>query len=264
MSEFGPDSIMWRVNRERVVLLSGAAAAVLQVAHPQVARGVAAHSNFQEDGMGRLRRTLDSVYAVAFGTREEAEAVRRQVATAHARVKGAGYSAFDPDAQLWVLATLIMGSVTMFRRFVGELSGQDLEKFLQEQKCFAGYFGLPPEKIPSDWSDFESYWEKMLHGDFLGSDPACARVAHAVLTPAKPRWMVPLHSLFAALTAELITPALAHRLQLPVSRIRKPVWRMLDIFLPRLLPLLPSRARFAPAYLAARADARPPSPDSGI
>ena len=70
---FSPDSMMWKINREQVVLLGGASAAVLQVAHPQVAMGVAAHSKFRSDSTGRLRRTLDSVYTVAFGTAEEVE-----------------------------------------------------------------------------------------------------------------------------------------------------------------------------------------------
>jgi uncharacterized protein (DUF2236 family) len=31
---FAPDSMMWQINRERVVLLAGPAAAVLQAAYP--------------------------------------------------------------------------------------------------------------------------------------------------------------------------------------------------------------------------------------
>ena len=80
---FGPDSMMWRINRERIALLAGPAAAVLQVAHPQVAMGVAAHSKFRTDSIGRLNRTLEAVYSVAFGTSEEVERVRDGVA--HAR-----------------------------------------------------------------------------------------------------------------------------------------------------------------------------------
>jgi uncharacterized protein (DUF2236 family) len=82
---FGPDSMMWRINREQVVLLAGPAAAVLQVAHPQVAMGVAAHSKFRTDSIGRLNRTLEAVYFVAFGTSEEVERVRDGVARAHPR-----------------------------------------------------------------------------------------------------------------------------------------------------------------------------------
>ncbi len=119
---FGLESMMWRINREQVVLLAGPAAAVLQVAHPQVAMGVAAHSKFRTDSIGRLHRTLEAVYSVAFGTSDEVEHVRDGLARAHRSVRGEGYFAFDQDAQLWVLATLIMGSVNIYRRFVGKLT----------------------------------------------------------------------------------------------------------------------------------------------
>ena len=85
---FSPDSMMWRINRERVVLLGGASAALLQVAHPQVAMGVAAHSRFHSDSIGRLRRTLDAVYTVAFGNAGEVGRVRAAVARAHGPVQG--------------------------------------------------------------------------------------------------------------------------------------------------------------------------------
>ncbi|MCX7869729.1 MAG: DUF2236 domain-containing protein, partial [Terrimicrobiaceae bacterium] len=118
MSLFGSGSAMWLVNRERLVLLGGPAAAVLQVAHPTVAMGVVRHSAFRSDALGRLRRTLDAVYAVAFGGEQQLLAVRRGVEEAHRRVRGPGYSAFDPAAQLWVLATLTHASASLFERFV--------------------------------------------------------------------------------------------------------------------------------------------------
>ena len=46
---YGPDSMMWRINREAVLLGAGPAALLLQVAHPMVAEGVAHHSTFEED-----------------------------------------------------------------------------------------------------------------------------------------------------------------------------------------------------------------------
>lgn len=85
---FPPDSAMWRLNREHFVLLGGSSAAILQAAHPMVAMGVAAHSKFRDDGLGRLRRTLEAVYVIAFGTKEEVEQVTRNVRAAHARVEG--------------------------------------------------------------------------------------------------------------------------------------------------------------------------------
>jgi len=55
---YGPHSVMWRINREAVLLGAGPAALLLQVAHPLIALGVARHSDFRTDPFGRLRRTL--------------------------------------------------------------------------------------------------------------------------------------------------------------------------------------------------------------
>jgi uncharacterized protein (DUF2236 family) len=244
---FGDGSMMWRINRERVVLLAGPAAAVMQVAHPQVARGVAAHSRFREDAGGRLIRTLDAVYAVAFGTREEVAEVRKRVAAAHAKVRGDTYSAFDPDAQLWVMATLIQGSVSMFRRFIGELSAEQLDDFLRENRVFGEVFGIPPARLPATWSSFESYWQEMTTGDLLGSDPLCAEVARGVVRPSGPWWLKTASPVIEELAAGLIGDALVDRLGLR-RRAAGVIWPCLDTMFPVLAPLTPSCLRFCGAY----------------
>ena len=63
----GPDSVMWRISRERVVALGGLSAVLLQLAHPLVAAGVAEHSSFQEDPVRRLKLTLE--HAAGHGIR---------------------------------------------------------------------------------------------------------------------------------------------------------------------------------------------------
>lgn len=247
---FGPDSVTWRVNRERVVLLGGPAAAVLQVAHPVVARGVAAHSRFRDDAVGRLSRTLEAVYTVAFGTCEEVDRVRVEVGRAHGRVRGDGYSAFDPGAQLWVLATLINGSVSLFERYVGQLSLDDKNRLIEENRVFGGVFGLDPKLIWGRWEDFEEYWHGMLHGDLLGSDALCAEVAGGVLQPCKPFLLASLSPVLRSLAREWIPETLIDRLQ--IGRGLPGTWAVLDRVVPALLPHLPSALRFAPHYLLAQ------------
>jgi uncharacterized protein (DUF2236 family) len=244
---FGDGSMMWRINRERVVLLAGPAAAVMQVAHPQVARGVAAHSRFREDAGGRLMRTLDAVYAVAFGTREEIADVRKRVAAAHAKVRGDAYSAFDPDAQLWVMATLIQGSISMFRRFIGDLSAEQLDGFLNENRAFGEVFGLPPGCLPATWPDFESYWNEMTTGNLLGSDPLCGEVARAVVRPDGPWWLKIASPVIEELAAGWMGEALVERLGLQ-RRSAGVLWPCLDALVPALAPLTPSCLRFCRAY----------------
>jgi uncharacterized protein (DUF2236 family) len=247
----GPSSVIWQIDRERIVLLAGPAAAVLQVAHPVVARGVAAHSRFREDSSGRLARTLEAVYTVTFGTPDEVEQVRRGVARAHAAVRGEGYSAFDPEAQLWVLATLIMGSIKMFERFVAPLEPSQRETFLQENAFFGQVFGVEPGQLPATWTDFENYWQEMMNGPILGSLPLCGEVARAVIRPDAPATMRWLSPVFRAMTLELLPAPLSERLGLGSSRLQRPLWKTLDALVPRLLPILPARLRFAPHYLRA-------------
>src|SRR2546422_6489442 len=54
---FGPESVVWRVNREAVALLGGGRALLLQIAHPLVAAAVAAHSRPPAQPLVRLPRT---------------------------------------------------------------------------------------------------------------------------------------------------------------------------------------------------------------
>lgn len=70
---------MWRIGRERALLAGGAAALLLQLAHPLVAAGVAEHSDFTADPLHRLRATLDATITIAFGDRAQAAAAAGRV-----------------------------------------------------------------------------------------------------------------------------------------------------------------------------------------
>ena len=69
---FSPETVFWRVSREPALLLAGMRALLLQIAHPKVAQGVADHSRYREDPLGRGIRTFTAVYSLVFGRREEA------------------------------------------------------------------------------------------------------------------------------------------------------------------------------------------------
>ena len=92
--------------------IGGGCAILLQLAQPSVGRGVAEHSDFATRPYDRLINTLTYVTAVACGGDADIRAVHRSIGQAHARVHGEAtdalpaYSAFDPDLQLWVTATL--------------------------------------------------------------------------------------------------------------------------------------------------------------
>src|ERR671935_2647144 len=127
---FGPGSLTWRVNGESVLLLGGGRALVLQVAHPKVAAGVAEFSDYREDPWGRLYRTLDTTLKIVFGDAPTSRAASESLRRVHERVRGVDdrgepYRALDPELLLWVHATLIDTSLTVYERYVAPLTARE-------------------------------------------------------------------------------------------------------------------------------------------
>jgi len=167
---------MWRLNREAVLLGAGPTALLLQLAHPLVAEGVAAHSDFETDPAGRLRRTLRTTLALVFGDGRAAEEAVRRLDRVHATVRGTvadpdarrvaeRYHALDPALLLWVQATLIWTSVQAYERWVGPLTPADRAAFWAEARLVGERLGIPPERSPADWTAFEAYVAGMLGPD---------------------------------------------------------------------------------------------------
>lgn len=250
----GKNPTLWRITREHVLLLGGPAAAILQIAHPAVALGVANHSDFRADTLGRLRRTLDAVYTITFSPRAEVEAMAERVRTAHQRVRGETpqrYSAFAPDAQMWVLATLIQMSVEMFERFIGPLESAERGEFFQGMRGFGTWFGLPEGYGPQDWESFSSYYQSMVAGDLLCSLPVSTELAHHIVYPRRPLTLRPLWPLASFAAREFLPSPVREKLGLPRTTFSRLAAVSLDRALPRLLPGLPPQVRFAPQYVRA-------------
>jgi uncharacterized protein (DUF2236 family) len=184
---YGPDSMMWKINREAVLLGAGPAALLLQIAHPAVARGVADHSNFESDPFGRLRRTLITTMDLVFGDGATAEAAVRRLNSVHAGVRGADYRALDPALLLWVQVTLIKTSVEAYSRWVGPLSVAQREQFWQEARAVGTRLGIPLTLSPADWNALEDYWARMLSDDGpIHATPIARTLTPYILRPPLP------------------------------------------------------------------------------
>lgn len=251
---FGPDSVMWKLNREQAILLGGPAAAVLQIAHPKVARGVADHSDFRHDSYGRFKRTLSAIRTITFGSRDEVLKMAHGVQRMHKRVQagphapGGPYSAFDPDLQLWVLATLIQGAVSNYELFIGPLTPEEKQAYLEDMKLWGEFFGLPRTHGPNTWAAFQDYFNTMLHGPLLGSEPVCAEVAQRVVHLERPHLFRLATSPLRFLVTERIPQPLLERLGLSSSSWTRAGWSAAQTLVPALYPHLPKRWRFPIEY----------------
>jgi uncharacterized protein (DUF2236 family) len=244
---FPEDAVIRQVSGEAILLLGGGRALLMQLAHPQVAAGVADHSGFAEDPFGRLRRTLEATYTVVFGTKDDADLVARQLWAVHERVTGPGYRANDPELLMWVNATLIDTALRVHARFLRPLRGKEAERYYQDSVVVAEVLGVPRELQPPDLTGFRAYMRRMV-GTLEVSDTG-RELADAVLHPRLPWPAEPGMAVARELTAGLLPRPLREQFGLGWDRNRKRALLLAGAASRTVLPRVPSLLRRAPATL---------------
>lgn len=231
------------------ILLAGAGRAVLlQIANPAVGRGVAEHSSFGDRPLHRLMGTLTYVYAVVYGNEEQVKAARRRVNRAHARVRsgpgtgGAGYSAYDPELQLWVAATLYDTAATILTRVYGPLDDETADAMYRKYAELGTALQLPARMWPEDRAAFARYWEERLAT--LRADDAAVQIGRSLLYPAAaPLWYRTLMPPARFMTAGLLTEQLRDDFGLPWNARSERRFQRTMSALAVTYPRLPRRVR---------------------
>jgi len=135
---FGPNSMMWRVNKEITVLFGGARALLMHAAHPLIAAGARQTSFYQRDPWKRLIRTLSLQNSVTFGTKEEANGSALRINKLHEVIKGKDtvtgetYDALNHDQLLWVHACLQISSIYFYEKTVRKLTDKEKDQYHEE------------------------------------------------------------------------------------------------------------------------------------
>lgn len=254
---FAENSLTRRLTRERAMLLGGPRALVLQLAHPLVAAGVADHSGFAADPLARLRRTLDSTMSMVFGTRAVADWAAEKINRVHDVVHGTlredagryaagtAYDAKAPDLLLWVHATLVDTTFTVYARFVGPLTSDEVAQAYEESKIAARLLGTPDEVIPRSYADFREYFDDMVATE-LSAAPFQRAVVADVLWPSI--GIVPKRAFWpaVALTTELLPPRVRELFGLELTAARRRVAEIMRVAVRGMLPVLPRVLREQP------------------
>jgi len=106
-----PSDAPWIVHADFGTLVGGIRALLMQALHPGSLTGVATHSRYEEDALGRLAGTIRWLTITTFGSHAAVAGEAQRVNRMHKRVTGeyqtsAGeqraYKAADPDLLLWV------------------------------------------------------------------------------------------------------------------------------------------------------------------
>jgi len=171
---FGPDSMMWKVNKEITVLFGGARALLMHAAHPLIAAGARQTSFYQSDPWKRLIRTLSLQNSVTFGTKEEADESAHRINKLHEVIKGTDevsggyYDALDHEQLLWVHACLQISSIYFYEKTVKKLTTEEKDLYHKENTVAAEMVLVDPKQMPTTHEGLKQWViEKSKEKDYL-------------------------------------------------------------------------------------------------
>ena len=160
---FGPQSMMWKINKEITVLFGGARALLMHAAHPLIAAGARQTSFYQRDPWKRLIRTLSLQNSVTFGTKQEADESAHRINKLHEVIKGKDsvsggiYDALDHEQLLWVHACLQISSIYFYEKTVRKLTESEKNKYHEENSFAAEMVLVNKELMPKTHEDLKQW-----------------------------------------------------------------------------------------------------------
>ncbi len=260
---FGPDSTIWKVDRESALFLAAGRAALLQLAHPWVATAIQQHSSVLANPIARFHNTFRIVFTVVFGSLDQALRAARHLYTLHTQIRGemteevaayaqgSHYEANEVAALRWVYATLVDCAILAYQSAVAPLAPHECEAYYAEARIMALFFGIPDRALPENWIEFQRYFRETVASDSLGVTRAARSMAQSILAGAgswihPPRW-------YRTLTAMWLPDRLREEfgLELPAED-RLAAERALRSF-SRIYRKLPRSIRFVGPWHEARA-----------
>ncbi len=255
---FDDSSLIRRIHREHVVGLAGARALLMQAAHPVAFAGFFMSTGALDDPYARLERTARVIDTILFGERQDADRMTSAVRKMHRRARGvlaepagkfpAGtpWAADDPALLLWIVATLADSGALVYRRYVGALSGSELDAYWSDWRTVGSLFGLSEADMPADWAGLRAYMREMLQGDILHVSPKARELGvEIVLRPPVPRSARPLLEVANFIIVGLLPGRLRRQYRLWWDPVRTVMLRAgADSTRLVLMPILPPRLRF--------------------
>ncbi|MEO5838701.1 MAG: oxygenase MpaB family protein [Acidimicrobiales bacterium] len=217
-SLFEPDSAIWRVHADVSMFIGGLRALLLQTLHEPTMTGVAAHSDYREDPLGRLRRTANFLGMTTYGPRSSALETIDAVKRIHDRVQGTladgtPYSANDPHLLGWVHATEVDSFLRAYQRYATRrLDAAQSDQYVADMAVVATLMGVddPPTDRASLRTTLHSYRRE------LRVTPHTRDAVRFLLHPPFPLLARPTYNVIAGAAVSLLPGYARRMLWLPV------------------------------------------------
>jgi uncharacterized protein (DUF2236 family) len=260
---YAPESMIWKINREQVLLLGGARALLMQIAHPLVAESVYHHSYMFTKPYLRLKRTLDLTLSLVFGTVEVVQQATDEINRVHRPAtgrlaiptgnypSGTPYNPRNPKLALWVYATLVEGALHGYETFIQPLSDSDKQSYYEDSKKTVALLGVKPSRIPTTYDGLLDYMHTAIDdGDVVVGETARKIAPFILLQSRKVAFPIsyPISRLTIAHLPDKIRKQYNYRLH-PLEAFGVDMWLKLTR---NLVPILPSILRDVQPYRRAQ------------
>lgn len=175
-----PRAVARRVHADLPsMLIGGLSALMLQALNPLAMAGVAEHSNYEEDPVGRLQRTASFVGYTTYGTVEEAERAIVQVQRVHRKVRGVApdgrrYAADDPELVTWIHVAEVSSLLHAAQRYGPmRFSRSECDTYYEETAALALTLGA--EWVPRSVDEVTAYLARVRPELYAGPQALAAR-----------------------------------------------------------------------------------------
>lgn len=245
--------VLPQVLQEGILFAGSGTALLLQAAVPGVRNQDtrAHHKNLATELGDALQAFLAYVSCLVFGSRAEKKTLMDMLQRGQPPLRASDYYAANPDAQVWIAATLYATSTDVYQRIYGRVNYRSARKIYAEFTFLMSCLGLPvgsSSAWPESRQAFWSYWDNRI--DKLVVTPDSHQFATDLLNDdAMPRWVKLVKPLLRVATIEMLPPRIREDYGLKSTPYTRGLYRAAMGFSVAAYPALPTSLRsYAPRY----------------
>ena len=250
---FGPNSMMWKINKEITVLFGGARALLMHAAHPLIAAGARQTSFYQRDPWKRLIRTLSLQNSVTFGTKKEADESAHRINKLHEVIKGKDevtggiYDALNHEQLLWVHACLQISSIYFYEKTVKKLTDEEKNKYHLENLLSAEMVLVNIKETPTTHNELKNWViEKSREKDYLLLTDVAEDVKDIISGGPVPRHIKPIWPFISFTAFHTLPSEFKNIYGIKTTRTKRYILNFNLYFLKITRPFLPPFFRLIP------------------
>lgn len=227
---FLPTDAPWVVHADFGTLVGGIRALLMQALHPGSLTGVANHSRYEKDPLGRLSGTIRWLTVTTFGSKTAVANEAQRVNRMHTKVTGdyqktngetISYRASDPDLLLWVHIAfsdsfLKSHQAFSFREIPRGAESSGADNYVKQWSISVAPLGL--STVPMSEIELNAEIDRFYTQGILGTSEKTKEVVRFIQFPPLPRSARLVYRLLFNAAVSTLEPRFVEMLGLKPSR----------------------------------------------